>query len=225
LIVFTSDNGCSPAAKIEELQAKGHQPNGVLRGHKADIFEGGHRVPFVLRWPAAVKAGSVAPQLVGQIDLFATFAEITGAKPAEGQGEDSFSFASVLADAGVPSPRRSIISHSINGNFAIRDGAWKLSLCPGSGGWSAPRPGSKEEQGLPAFQLYDLASDLGETRNLAEQEKERVNAMKAALEKAVAAGRTTPGPDLRNDAEISIIKRPAQPKAGKNSKAKAKTSK
>ncbi len=225
LIVFTSDNGCSPAAKIEELQAKGHQPNGVLRGHKADIFEGGHRVPFVLRWPAAVKAGSVAPQLVGQIDLFATFAEITGAKPAEGQGEDSFSFAPVLADAGVPSPRRSIISHSINGSFAIRDGAWKLSLCAGSGGWSAPRPGSKEEQGLPSFQLYDLASDLGETRNLAEPQKERVDAMKAALEKAVASGRTTPGPDLRNDAEISIIKRSPQPKAGKNPKNKSKATK
>ena len=224
LILFTSDNGCSPAAKIEELVAKGHQPNGPLRGHKADIFEGGHRVSFVLRWPAAVKPASVASQLVGQIDLFATFAELTGAKPADGQGEDSFSFASVLADASAPSPRRSIISHSINGSFAIRDGAWKLALCPGSGGWSAPKPGSKEEQGLPALQLYDLSADLAETRNLADQDKERVAAMTAALEKAVADGRTTPGAPLKNDAEVVIFKKSPQAKAtqSKGGKAKAK---
>jgi len=171
-----------------------------------------------------VKPGTVAPQLIGQIDLFATFAEITGAKPADGQGEDSFSFASVLADASAPSPRRSIINHSINGNFAIRDGAWKLAVCPGSGGWSAPRPGSKEEQGLPALQMYDLANDLGETRNLVAQDKERVAAMTAALEKAVADGRTTPGAPLKNDVEVVIFKKSPQPKAAqsKGGKAKAK---
>ncbi|MFM9001691.1 MAG: sulfatase/phosphatase domain-containing protein, partial [Opitutia bacterium] len=214
----------SPAAKIEELVAKGHQPNGVLRGHKADIYEGGHRVPFVLRWPAAVKAGSVAPQLVGQIDLFATFAEITGAKPAEGQGEDSFSFAPVLADASAPPVRSSIISQSINGYFAIRDGSWKLALSAGSGGWSAPRPGTKEEQGLPPSQLFDLSSDLGETRNLVDQQKPRAEAMQAALAKAIADGRTTPGAPLKNDVAVVMLKQAAQPKATKG-KAKNKDAK
>ena len=221
LIVFTSDNGCSPAAKINELQAAGHEPSYIYRGHKADLFEGGHRVPFIVRWPGKVKAGSVSNQLIGQFDFMATFAELTGATLTPNMGEDSVSFLPVLLGTADKPIRSSIVSQSINGSFAIRDGRWKLNLCAGSGGWSAPRPGSPEEQGLPEFQLYNLHDDPGETKNLAVALPERVATMKAAMEQAIARGRTTPGPDQANDVEIALIKLtpPTKPKA------KAKTKK
>ena len=220
LIVFTSDNGCSPAANIEELHAAGHRPNHIFRGHKADLYEGGHRVPFLARWPAKVKAGAVCDQLIGQLDFMATFADLLGAELPASAGEDSVSFLPALLgrqDAAA-SARTSIISQSINGSFAIRDGAWKLALCPGSGGWSAPRPGRDDHTGLPEFQLYDLASDPSETTNLMAQHPERVATMKAAMEKAIAQGRTTPGPAQANDTDIVLVK----PLAKASAKAKAK---
>jgi arylsulfatase A len=219
LLVFTSDNGCSPQAKIEELVAKGHNPSHIFRGHKADAYEGGHRVPFLVRWPAKVKAGTVSDALVGQIDLLATMADLMDAKLPDGAGEDSFSFVPVLSGAG-PGPRTSIVSQSINGSFAIRDGQWKLLLCPGSGGWSFPKPGADDTSGQPEFQLYDLATDPGEKTNLAEQHPDRVAKMKAMMEEAIARGRTTPGLELKNDAEIVMIK--PVPPARANGKRKAR---
>lgn len=220
LVIFTSDNGCSPAADIDELIAKGHHPSGPLRGHKADLFEGGHRVPFMVRWPAAVKPG-VASQLVGQLDFLATFAELTGATARPNVGEDSVSFLPVLRNRETPSPRTSLVSQSINGSFAYREGNWKLALCRGSGGWSAPKPGSAEEAKLPEFQLYDLAQDVGETRNLLATETERAAKMRAALEAIIVQGRSTPGPAQTNDAPILLVKKVNTP--GAKAKAKGKT--
>ncbi|MEM1442955.1 MAG: arylsulfatase, partial [Verrucomicrobiota bacterium] len=131
LIVFTTDNGCSPQAKFNELEAAGHKASYIYRGHKADIYEGGHRVPFVARWPARVKAGSKSDALIGQVDFLATAAEITGAEVPETQGEDSVSFLSLLENSESGPTRNSIIVQSINGSFAVRDGDWKLALCPG----------------------------------------------------------------------------------------------
>jgi arylsulfatase A len=219
LVVFTSDNGCSPQAKIEELVAKGHNPSHIFRGHKADAYEGGHRVPFLVRWPAKVKAGVVSDALVGQIDLLATMADVLGAKLPEGAGEDSFSILPVLSGEG-PGPRSSIVSQSINGSFAIRDGQWKLLLCPGSGGWSFPKPGADDTAGMPEFQLYDLAKDPGETTNLVADHPDRVAKMKAMMEEAIARGRTTPGPELKNDVDIVMIK--PVPKAKAKGKGKAR---
>lgn len=215
MLIFTSDNGCSPAANIEQLVAAGHNPSHIYRGHKADLYEGGHRVPFLVRWPARVQAGVVCDQLVGQIDFMATFAEMTGAVLPSDAGEDSVSFWPALLGRDSGPIRESIISQSINGSFAIRDGQWKLALCAGSGGWSAPRPGRDDHSGLPAFQLYDLASDPGETTNLMEQQPERVFRMKAMMELAIGRGRTTPGPDLANDAEIVLVKPVPAPVAAK----------
>ena len=212
LVIFTSDNGCSTAANIPELQKAGHEPSYVYRGNKADLYEGGHRVPFLVRWPAKVKPG-VSSALVGQIDFLATFAEISGATVPAAMGEDSVSFLPVLRGEKAE-VRQGIVSQSINGSFALRDGQWKLCLSAGSGGWSSPKPGA-EEAGLPAVQLYDLSKDPGERNNLQADFPERVAAMKAELEKLIARGRSTPGPDLANDVPVQLIKKSPAGKAKK----------
>ena len=218
IVVFTADNGCSPQANIPELLAAGHNPSHIYRGHKADLFEGGHRVPFLVRWPAKVKAGSVSDQLVGQFDFLATFADLLEKPLPEDAGEDSVSFLPALLGTDEGPIRRSLVSQSFNGSFAIRDGEWKLLLCPGSGGWSVPRPGADDTSEMPDFQLYDLSADPGETTNLVAAQPERVAKMKAAMEEAIAEGRTTPGPRLKNDGEILLVK----PLPGSRPKGKAK---
>ncbi|MCA9135118.1 MAG: arylsulfatase [Planctomycetales bacterium] len=212
LIVFTTDNGCSPAAKIDELEAAGHDQNYIYRGHKADIFDGGHRVPFLVRWPGKVKPGSRTEHLIGQIDFLATAAEITGATIPDDRAEDSFSFLPTLLGKADSPARNSIVSQSIGGQFAIRDGQWKLCLCPGSGGWSAPRPGRDDLTGLPPMQLYDLSTDPGEEKNLLDQHPDRVAKMTAMMRKAIDDGRTTPGRKLTNDVEIVMVKPVPKPR-------------
>lgn len=197
LVIFTSDNGCAPMVGIPELADKGHKVNGPLRGHKADIFEGGHRVPFLVRWPGTVKPGSNCAATVCTTDLFATAAEIAGKDLPADAAEDSFSMLPLLkGEDGFARPYT--IHHSINGSFAIRQGKWKLSLCPGSGGWSDPKPG-KATQGMYPVQLYDMEADLGETNNLAEKETGKVKEMADLLAKAIRDGRSNPGPKQEND--------------------------
>jgi arylsulfatase A len=203
LVVLTSDNGCSPSAQFDELAEHDHHPSGPLRGHKADLFEGGLRVPFIVRWPGQVTAGTTSDQLVCQSDLLATFAEITGANVPDNAGEDSISLLKTLQTGG-PSPRDHLISHSINGSFAIRRGSWKLLLCGDSGGWSQPRPRSAQARDLPPRQLYNLDDDLGEQTNLAGQHAELVGELTALLEQLVANGRSTPGTPQSNDAPVEI---------------------
>jgi arylsulfatase A-like enzyme len=217
VVIFTSDNGCSTAANIPELQKAGHEPSYVYRGNKADLYEGGHRVPFLVRWPAQVKP-AVSAALIGQFDFLATFAEITGATVPAGMGEDSVSFLPVLLGA-KESVRQGIVSQSINGSFAIREGNWKLLLSAGSAGWSSPKPGP-EEAGLPSVQLYDLSKDPGERKNLQAEFPERVASMKAELEKLIARGRSTPGPDLANDVPVQLIKQSPASKAKTKAKKK-----
>ncbi|OYP35558.1 sulfatase family protein [Rhodopirellula sp. MGV] len=206
LLVFTTDNGCSPAAKINELEAAGHDQNYIYRGHKADIYDGGHRVPFIVRWPGKVKPGSRTENLVGQLDFFATTAEITGAKIPGDMAEDSVSFLPTLLGKANAVSRQSIVSQSISGYFAIRDGVWKLCLCPGSGGWSTPRPGRDDMSELPPMQLYNLADDPGETKNLFVSEPDRVESMIAMMQQAIDNGRTTPGKKLSNDVDVVMVK-------------------
>lgn len=206
LVIFTTDNGCSPQANFPELHAAGHHPSHIYRGHKADLYEGGHRVPFIARWPAKVEPGSTSDQLIGQVDLLATFADLLGITPPAHVGEDSVSFLPALLGKNEAPIRDHLISQSINGSFAIRDGQWKLALCPGSGGWSDPRPGRYDPASLPPYQLYDLSQDPGETKNLAAEQPERVEEMKARLADLITRGRSTPGPDQANDVEVAMIK-------------------
>jgi arylsulfatase A len=221
LIILTSDNGCSPSANYPELLAKAHNPSGSYRGHKADIYEGGHRVPFMVRWPARVKSGQTTSQLTCLIDFMATAAEITGGTLPENAAEDSFSFLPTLLGQPGTGPRReSLVSHSIDGFFAMREGPWKLCLCPGSGGWSDPRHGH-EPAGSPRMQLFNLATDLGETQNVQADHPEIVAQLTQKLESLVARGRSTPGADQANAVAIDLWKKNAAPKGGKGKGKKA----
>lgn len=201
LVIMTSDNGCSPQAQYPELLAKGHNPSGMLRGHKADLYEGGHRVPFLVRWPGHVPAGKTSEQLVCLTDVLATVADVLDTPLPANAAEDSFSFLPVLTGA-TEALRPDLISHSINGSFAIREGKWKLLLCPGSGGWSEPRPGKDDTSALPPVQLFDLDADIGERMNLAEAQPDLVERLTKRLEAQVAAGRSTPGPQQPNTTPV-----------------------
>ncbi|MEP2298039.1 arylsulfatase, partial [Algoriphagus sp.] len=200
LIIFTSDNGGSPAAGLDVMQAAGHYSSYIYRGHKADIFEGGHRVPFIAKWPAMIKAGTSRNETICLTDLMATGAELSGYELKDDEGEDSYSMVSLFdADNKVDQFREALVSHSINGSFAIRQGDWKLIMAKGSGGWSAPKPNTPEEADLPEVQLYDLASDPGETTNVYAENEEKVASLKALLIKYIKEGRSTPGAQQQND--------------------------
>lgn len=203
LVIITSDNGCSPQANFDELAKHDHHPSGPLRGHKADIFEGGHRVPFIVRWPGEVKPGTESAQLVCLVDILATVGDILQLKIRDDAAEDSISFLGALQGK-ENGGRDHLVSHSINGTFAMRRGEWKLALCPDSGGWSAPRPGTPAARELPPLQLFNLKDDLGETKNLATEHPELVEKLTKELETLVANGRSTPGPKQANTGEVNI---------------------
>ncbi len=211
LVIFTSDNGCAPYIKPEELEAKGHYPSAQFRGYKADIWDGGHRIPFVVRWPGKVKAGSSSDVLLCQTDFMATCAELIGAPLPENAGEDSFSMMPLLTGKPKEYRRESAIHHSIDGYFALRRGKWKLELCAGSGGWAAPREYTARQQKLPPVQLYDMALDIGEKTNVADQHPDVVRDLTTLLEDIVHRGRSTPGPVQRNDVKINLHKEPKPP--------------
>lgn len=202
IVIFTSDNGCSPAAGIKEMIELGHYPNSIYRGHKADIFEGGHRVPFMVKWPNTIKMGSVSDETICLTDLMATFAEVVNYDLKDNEGEDSYSLLSTFKEMTLSSPlREATVHHSINGSFAIRQNNWKLIMCPGSGGWSFPKPNDVEAlAGLPPIQLYDLTNDPQESNNLATANPEKVKELKSLLSQYISKGRSTPGEPQKNDA-------------------------
>ena len=206
LVIVTSDNGCSPQADFPALLAKGHNPSYEFRGHKADIFDGGHRVPFLVRWPARVKAGTLSQQLLCLTDFMATAADIAGAKLPDTAAEDSVSFLPALLGTAKASLREAVVHHSINGSFAIRQGNWKLELCRDSGGWSDPRPGTPKATALPPVQLFDLDKDIGEQINVQDKHPEVVARLTKLLEKYVADGRSTPGTPQQNAVPVQLVK-------------------
>ena len=203
LVIFTADNGCSPQAGTAELEAQGHFASGGLRGYKADLWEGGHRVPFFARWPGRVPAGRISDQLICHTDLLATMADLLGERLPDDAGEDSVSLLPALLGRDRAPLREAVVHHSIHGAFAIRQGAWKLAFATGSGGWGKPGDAEARRAGLPAVQLYDLARDLGETRNLEAERPEVVARLTALLEGYVTRGRSTPGAPRANDGPVS----------------------
>ena len=188
IVLFTSDNGCAPYIGVDELESKGHFPSGPLRGYKGAVFEGGHRVPFIVRWPGVVKPGTVCGQLVHQADLMATLADILGTRLSDGAGEDSFSLLPLLKGGDRP-VREHAVSCSSSGIPGLRRGPWKLIL-------------ERDPKAKTDVQLYNLDNDIGEETNLATEKPELVAEMRALMERLVADGRSTPGTRQRNDVEV-----------------------
>lgn len=184
MIVFSSDNGPERSweARIKEF---GHDSSHFYRGGKRDIYEGGHRVPFFVRWPAGIKQpGRTWGKIVGQVDLLATISDLIGAELPDNAGEDSVSFAAVLQDPRADHDRQALINHAANGRFAITEGHWKLIMPHGRAN---------------RIELYDLKADPREEDNLAKQYPERVRRLKARLTDIVLNGRTTEGARQPND--------------------------
>ena len=193
ILIFTSDNGSSPNADFEELGAIGHRPSYVFRGNKADIYEGGHRIPFVMRWPEKTPPNSVCDQTVCLGDLLATVAEILESPLPDEAGEDSVSNLPLWRGLAQDQPvREATVHQSVDGSLSIRQGRWKLEMCAGSGGWSYPRPG-KECEGLPPTQLYDLEADIGERHNLVAEHPDVAQRLRHLLTQYIEDGRSTPG--------------------------------
>lgn len=179
LVIFASDNGSKwPQMDIDKY---GHLSNGQWRGQKADIYEGGHRVPFIVKWPGKVKAGSHSDQLMVFTDIMATFADYFSVDLKADAGPDSISLLPVLLGKG-DGARSSAIHHAGNGMFAIRRGEWKLIEGLGSGGNTAPKK-IKPKEGETPYQLYNLASDPSEKNNVADKNPDVVATLLSELNK------------------------------------------
>ena len=189
LVVFTSDNGCASYIGVPEMEKVGHYPSGPLRGYKTSVWEGGHRVPFLVRWPGVVKPGAVCRQLVLHADLMATLAEILGVALPPNAGEDSFSFLPLLK-GGVQPTRTAAVNQSASGIHAVRQGPWKLIF------------GAEGGPGHPRLQLYNLDDDLGETTNLCAKRPDKVAELTALMKKLIDNGRSTTGPPQPNDEPV-----------------------
>lgn len=187
-VFFTSDNGCAAYIGVEDLEAQGHFPSGPLRDYKASVYEGGHRIPFIVRWPGVVEPGRVSNQLVHHADIFATLAEILETSLDDRMAEDGFSLVSLLKGDERP-VRTNSVNTAANGVPSLRDGSWKLIL-------------AQDEKLGTKVQLYNLATDIGEKHNLATSEPSRVTQMKQRLETIISDGRSRPGPKLPNDVEV-----------------------
>ena len=199
LVIFTSDNG-SPARNGEGaagpvgsvVRDTGHNPSGILRGIKADIYDGGHRVPFLARWPRRIPKGTVCDELICHTDLMATCAALLNVTLPADAGEDSYNILPALKGEPLQEPiREAVVHHSGHGVFAIRQGPWKLITILGSGGWTKP---VKEEPvpGGPRGQLYDMSADISERRNLWMEHPEVVARLEGLLERYQQEGRSAP---------------------------------
>lgn len=200
IVVFTSDNGCSPMADYKELAKYGHNPSYIFRGTKADIYEGGHRIPLIVQWPEKMKAHTESRSIVCLSDFMATISEILGVSLPDDMGEDSVSNKRIWLEDENAEVRKEIVHQSIDGSLSIRRGSFKLELCPGSGGWSSPKPG-EENPGEPRFQLYDLSGDVKESTNVIEKYPLLVAELRNRLKKYIEDGRSTPGKKQSNNGQ------------------------
>ena len=177
LVIFTSDNGCAYYIGVKGFQEQGHFPSAIYRGFKGGTFDGGHRVPFLVRWPAFIRPNTRNAQAICLTDLLATCADIVKVPLAEEAGEDSVSFLPAMRGGAIDtSVREGVVHHDFGGHFAIRKDQWKL-LLKATAGLGHPYKGGGEPH------LYDIASDPGETTDLADQKPEVVAELTSLLDR------------------------------------------
>lgn len=199
LLIFTTDNGTSPKARFAQLDAAGIHLTEHWRGYKADAFEGGHRVPFIVRWPGKVKPGTRSTETISLVDIMATVADVVDHKLAPDAAEDSVSLLPLLQGKTPTTPlHEAVVCHSSSGYFALRSGKWKILFCQGSGGWSSPVEKQAKAQKLPNVQLYDLEADPKESNNVFESHPDVVEELTGILRRYVENGRSTAGPKQFN---------------------------
>ena len=201
LVLFNADNGAETLHTVWMREDHDHDASGGFRGMKRDGWEGGHRVPFIARWPGKIPGGQVTEQLANTTDIFATLASLTGFSMPEDVAVDSCDFLPVLL--GKQSDEKPVRSHmltqSFRSEFQLRVGKWKYLDHTGSGGNGYDK-GMLLKYALPESapeatgQLYDLERDPGETKNLFFVEVERRKEMQALLKRLTAneGGRTAP---------------------------------
>ena len=188
LVIFSSDNG--PVWYEEDVERFEHDSSGGLRGMKADAWECGHRMPFIVRWPGTVAAGAVNERLICFTDLLATFGELVGTELSEDAGPDSISFYKTLIGQSEPD-RPTLVIKSSSGAMTARQGPWKLITELGSGGFSKPKR-IKPTPGGPVGQLYNLDEDIGEVHNLYNQKPEVVAKISEELKRIQRSGASRP---------------------------------
>jgi arylsulfatase A-like enzyme len=187
IFIFTSDNGPALNSRTP-LNRAGHRGAGLLRGWKGSVYEGGHRVPFIVRWPRRTPAGATTAEPICQTALLATVAEMLGAVLPARAGEDSFSIWHLLLGRPPSAATHPVlVSDSGEPVFAVREGRWKLILMPDG----------RDE-------LYDLSADPGETANRLADHPEIAARLSRSLAALVAAGRSTPGIAQENDAPVVL---------------------
>ena len=173
---------------MTDIEKYGHKANLDYRGQKADIWEGGHRVPFLARWQGHITPGRRVDEMLCLTDIYATLAALTGQQVSGSEAEDSYSFLPVLREEEPVSPvRDSIVHHSVNGVFAIRKGDWKLVQGLGSGGFTQPAS-IDPVPGGPEGQLYNLREDPSEASNLWLEKPEIVAELSTLLEEIKTRG-------------------------------------
>ncbi|MCH9726564.1 MAG: arylsulfatase [Planctomycetes bacterium] len=196
VVIFTADNGHSHYTGWNELIKAGHQPSGPYRGHKGDIWEGGHRVPLVVRWPEKVGAGTRSDQMVCLTDLIATNAEIVGVELPSIGAEDSISFLPSLLNQKNDKQRTSLVSHSNHGEFAYRNGPWKIVF-------KMSGKNLQQSRGKPTItELYNLDSDISEQNDLTRKHPEVVKQMTVDLQKLIDQGSSRSGQKGANDTKV-----------------------
>lgn len=204
LVIFTSDNGGMFNVGGQNAWDDGHRLNGELLGFKFGAWEGGHRIPFIARWPGKIKANTTSKTLVSNIDMLATFGALTGTRLNQSQSADSVNILPALTgNPEKPLRDHIILAPSKPGNISIRKGKWMYIAAQGSGGFTAAKRGahafggpaaisyagyensdienSKVKADAPPAQLYDLETDLKQTTNLYQEHPEVVAEMKALL--------------------------------------------
>lgn len=219
LIIFTSDNGPEVTGEVnpgayDRLQKFGHASMGELRGAKRDSWEGGHRVPFLARWPAKISANTTSSETICHVDLMATLAAILNVKLPETAGVDSVNILPALLGEKRNTPlREATVHHSAQGKFAIRQGDWVLIFArtgddngkQGEPNWFRKQRGYQPH--TEPGELINLAKDPTQKENRYASEPNKVKELSTLMQRYIEEGRSTPGPKQKNDVEITWDRR------------------